>query len=90
MSPKTTKQGFIKNGMIDKCTHTYPDLFKMKTCKSDIKKEVEDIIFDNFSLLYQTMKQNSHITEEIYDELGLPKDSNYEGEVVKKPNTISQ
>ena len=29
MSPKTTKKGFIKNGMIDDKTHIYPDINKM-------------------------------------------------------------
>ena len=53
MRPKTTKKGFIKNGMIDESAHTYPDIKKMlQTCKGDITQEAEDIIFNNFSELY--------------------------------------
>ena len=54
MSPKTTRKGFIENGMIDENTNTYPDIRRMlQTCKGDIKQEVEDLIFNHFSELYQ-------------------------------------
>ena len=60
------------------------------TYLTEIKKEVEDIIFDNFSLLYQTMKTKGRITEDVYEQLGFPKDRNYSGDTVDKADTISQ
>ena len=82
MHPKTTKKGYVQNGMLDENTHTYPDLFKMmRTCKlSNFKKEYEDLIVENFTELYITMKNNGHIPEEVYDRLGFIKDTNYDGD----------
>ena len=49
MATKTTKKGFIVNGMIDENLHTYPDIIRMiQTCKSEISQKQEDLIFDNF------------------------------------------
>ena len=78
--------------MLDEKTHTYPDIFKMmRTFKLlDFKKEYENLIMDNFSELYNTMKNNGHIPEEVYDRLGFIKDTNYDGEDVEKPDGISQ
>ena len=69
MQPKTTKKGFVENGMEDDKTHTYPDIHKMlKTCKlQDFKQEYENLLFANFSQLYQCMKNDGHIPEEVYD-----------------------
>ena len=45
--------------MSDKETHTYPDVFKMmKTYKcQDLKQEYGNLLLDNFSELYQSMKK---------------------------------
>ena len=54
MTPKTTKRGFIENGMIDSKSHLYPNVTMMlKTCKSEVKQEYEDLFIDNFSYLYK-------------------------------------
>ena len=68
MLPKTTKKGFVKNGIVDETTHTYPDVYEMlKTCKlKDFKQEYENLLFDNFSELYQKMRKDGHIPEEMY------------------------
>ena len=53
MPPKTTKRGFIENGMIDEKSHLYPDVTMMvKTCKGEAKQEHKDLLFTNFSELY--------------------------------------
>ena len=92
MQPKATKKGFVENGMEDNDTHTYPDIHKMlKTCKlQDFKQEYESLLSADFSQLYQCMKNDGHIPEEVYDQIGLPPDTNYEGEEVDKPDGISQ
>ena len=78
MSPKTTKKGFIENGMIDSKTHTYPDLtMLLRTCKSEFTQEHEDLFFTNFSKLYTAMKTDGHIKEEVYDAIGFPSDTTY-------------
>ena len=77
--------------MIDSNTHTFPDLICMlQTCKGDIKQEVEDTIIKNFSELYQEMNSKGHIEEEVYDRLQFPKDTNYAGDIIPKPDGISQ
>ena len=92
MQPKTTKKGFLMNGMLDENVETYPDIFKMlKTCKlQDFKKDYEDLLFKNFSKLYKCMKETGAIPEEIYDRMGFIPDTNFAGEKVDKPDTISQ
>ena len=51
MQPKTTKKGFLMDGMLDENVQTYPDIFKMlKPCKLQyFKKEYEALFF--FQLL---------------------------------------
>ena len=91
MKNKTTKKGFIVNGMLDEITELYPDIYKMmQTCKStDVKQEYEDLLFKNFSVLYQTMKNRGDIPESLYDHLGFPSDTDYAGNHVAKPDNIS-
>ena len=57
---------------------------------SKFKKEYEDLIVDNFTELYTTMKNKGHIPEEVYDRLGFIQDTNYDGDEVEKPDGISQ
>ena len=92
MKSKITKKGYVENGMEDEETHTYPDVHNMlKTCKiQDFKQEYENLLFDNFSELYQTMKENGHIPEELYDRIGFPPNTNYNGDEIEKPDGISQ
>ena len=92
LQTKTTKKGFVENGIEDEYTHTYPDVFKMLiTCKLvDFKQEYENLLFQNFSELYQKMKSDGHIPEETYDRLGFPPDTNYDGATVEKPYCIRQ
>ena len=91
MSPRTTRKGFIINGMIDENTNTYPDIHRMlQTCKGDVKQEVEDLIFTHFSELYHEMITKGHIAEEVYDRLSFPKDTDYSGKTVHKPDGITQ
>ena len=92
MQPKTTKKVFVENGMEDDVTHIYPDIHTMlKICKlQDFKQEYENLLFADFSQLYLCMKNNGHIPEEVYYQIGCLSDTNYEGEEVDKPDGISQ
>ena len=90
MSPKTTKKGFVKNGMIDEITHLYPDIHMMlKTCKQEVKQEQVDKVYTNFPELYSIMQAEGHIREEVYNRMGFNKDTNYQNDVVIKPDNIS-
>ena len=90
-APKTTKRGFVENGMIDNKVHLCPDIYEMiKTCKSEVLKEHKYLLFYSFLGLYSIMRIEGHIKEEVYDRLGFPSDTNYEGEKVDKPDNISQ
>ena len=59
MAKKTTKEGFIVNGMIDSKTETYPDVtMLLRTCKLEILQKHEDLllgIFPNFIKLCERM-----------------------------------
>ena len=62
----------------------------MKSNKlQDYDQEYESLLFQHFSVLYQTMKINGQIHEDTYDSLGFPFDTNYAGDKVEKPS-ISQ
>ena len=42
MHPKTTRKGFVENGMINNKAYTYPDIYKLfQTCKQEISKKQE-------------------------------------------------
>ena len=89
MSPKTTKNGFIKNGMIDKLTHLYPDMnILLKTCKQEFKHKQVDKVYSNFSKLYSIMQVKGYIKEKVYDRMGFIRDTNYENEIVLKLDNI--
>ena len=89
MAPKTTKKGCIVNGMIDKKTELYPDIYKiLNTCKQEVKNKQVELFFTHFSELYSVMKRDGHITEDIYDRIGFRKDTNYAGKNVLKPDRI--
>ena len=92
MQSKTSKKGYIEDGMLDEKTNTYPDIYKMlKTFKlKNFKQEYEDLVFDNFLKLYQCIKLHGHISKEVYNRLGFVKDANYDGKLVGKPDAISQ
>ena len=67
MTKKTVKKGFIVNGMIDKKTELYPDLHAiLKTCKREITKEEEELVFTSFPVLYKTMLDKGHIHEDLF------------------------
>ena len=78
--------------MIDEEIKTYPGIYMMmKTCKLiDFKQEYENLLFDNFSELYQIMKNIGHIPEDIYNRLGFPPDTHYGGKDVPKLDDITQ
>ena len=83
MRRDNVRKGFIENGMVDKNTLFYPDFYKiLRTCKiKAFKKEWETSIITNFSRLYKIMKEEGNISEDVYDEIGLPKDFNYKGKL---------
>ena len=78
--------------MEDEETRTFPDVHKMlKTCKlQEFKKQYDNLLFDNLSELYLTMKNNGHIPEEVNNRLGFRPDTNYCGDEIEKPDGISQ
>ena len=90
MKNKTTKKGFVQNGMLDEVTELYPDIYKMmQTCKStDIKQEYKCLLFKHFWILYQTMKDRGDIPESLHRGLGFLSDANYARKYIDKLNNI--
>ena len=63
----------------------------LKTCKLQyFKQDYENLLFDISSELYQTINNNGHIPEEVYERLCFPPDTNYSGDEIEKPDGISQ
>ena len=90
MSLKTTKKGFIDNGMIYDKTHIYPDINKMlQTCKQEVTQDQVDLVFKHFPTLYAIMKAEGHIKEEVYDRIWFVIDTNYTNDIVQKPDEIT-
>ena len=62
----------------------------LQTCKSEILQKHEGLLFDNFSELYQIMRKDVHIKEEVYKKMVFLADTNYTRKEVDKPDSIRQ
>ena len=91
MCRKKIIKGFVENGMIDSKKLFYPDVDSMvRTCKlKDLSQTNENLIFNNFSVLYKETKENGVISEETFDHLGFPQDTDLDGKEVIKTVTIT-
>jgi hypothetical protein len=83
--------GFIACGLIDKDEMKFPVLDKiLGTCRTSIPKEHYDRLIANFGLLYNTMLEHGRIDDELYYELGFPKDLDANGKEVIRDAGITQ
>ena len=78
--------------MINELPELYPDIIKMIQIYKlkDIKQEYKDVLFNNFSILHQTIITYGHIHEELYENLVSCPDTNYTRKVAPKHVGISQ
>ena len=85
--------GFYAGGLLDKKLSKYP-VFKSilgtrNTSMPDhLYNKLADI--DTFKKLLDITEKNGHISEEVLEELGFPKDANADGTIVTRDATISQ
>ena len=72
-SRKTVIEAFIRNGMLDQQDRLWPDFHQItKTVGYKLKDGEKHLILDNFDLLYKTVRDFGHISEEIFNKLGFP------------------
>ena len=69
MNKRNVLKGFIANGMIDSELNYFPDFeILLRTCKiRDLPKDWENLILDNFSVLYKSALRNGEISEELFN-----------------------
>ena len=83
--------GFYECGLIDKDKSRFPVITKiLSTCRSSISKDVYDKMINNFPLLYKTMLEQGQISDEVFDSLGFPKDTDVHGNEISRDAGISQ
>lgn len=91
LTERNVRHGFVQGGMIDEDKMKYPVLEKiLATCKSEIPIELYDKFIASFTRLYKLMFDNGHVPDEVYDELGFPKDKDANGNDVLRYAGISQ
>jgi len=62
--------GFYECGLLDKDKSRFPVITKiLNTCRTSIAKDVYDKMIDNFSMMYHTMLDQGHISDEVFDRL---------------------
>eukprot|EP00956_Cyclotella_meneghiniana_P014153 scaffold21057_cov63-Cyclotella_meneghiniana.AAC.3 len=91
LTERNVRHGFIESGMIDEDKLKYPVLEKiLATCKSEIAIDLYETFIANFTRLYKLMFENGHVPDEVYDELGFPKDKDVNGNDVLREAGILQ
>eukprot|EP00957_Ditylum_brightwellii_P058203 4413800-Ditylum_brightwellii.AAC.1 len=74
---------FVCNGMADDSNYLWPDINQMLNMLGYIlHTEKYSLIFDNFNILYKSMRDNGDIPKTLFDELELPEDTTNSGDVV--------
>ena len=86
-------KGFRASGLIDPDLSKYPvfrDILgtRRPSMPTDLYNSLQDI--DYFKKLFDITLKNGHISEQVYDELGFPKDVDPHGNIVARDATISQ
>ena len=82
---------FIRNGMLDEDDNLWPDINRMiGTLGYPLTDKQFHLIFNNFQVLYKSMRDCGYISEEVFNQVGFPLDTNSKGEVVHRDYGISQ
>lgn len=78
------EESFMVNGMADRSSATYPDLYAMvQTIKCNVPDGfLDQVLIHFFARLYKEMKETGTISEATFNEMGVPKDLNDDGEEV--------
>ena len=82
---------FYECGLIDKDKSRIPAITKiLNPCGNSSSKDVDDKLINNFPLLYKTMLEQGHISDEVFDSLGFSKDTDVHGNEISRYAEISQ
>ena len=83
--------GCYESGLIDQTKSRYPVLLKVVgTCRSTLPKQLYQRVIDNFAHLYRIMMEQGSIPEDVFDDLGFPRDKVVNGNEVLRAAGISQ
>jgi hypothetical protein len=88
---KNIQHGFIEAGMIDVDNLRYPVFDRIiSTCRRNPSMEEYKNIENNMDIIINESYEFGHISEEVYDRLGIAKDRDGMGREVMRDATISQ
>ena len=87
---KNIRQGFIEAGMIDKVAMRFPVFDKiLGTCRRNPELTKYDVIKSNFGTFFEAACEDGIVSEQIYEDLSIRRDSNIHGDDVFRNATIS-
>jgi hypothetical protein len=90
-SRKTVTTAFLRNGQLDCNDHLWPDINQMlSTLGYKLSDEHFHLLFDNFQMLYEYMRDNGNIPEMVFNALNFPHDTTPTGEIIHRDYTISR
>ena len=76
----TVTEGFKGNGMIDIDRYCWPDFDKIiATCRRQITNVEKNLILETFPFLYKEMLTKGYISDELFDQLNYPIDTDESG-----------
>eukprot|EP00957_Ditylum_brightwellii_P084733 6442826-Ditylum_brightwellii.AAC.1 len=88
---KIVMNEFVCNGMTDESNYLWPDVNQiLNTLRYTLSTEEYSLIFDNFDILYKSMRGNDDIPKTLFDELEFPEDTTRSEYVVPQTYGISQ
>ena len=83
--------GFKENGMIDNKYLRYPDLNKiLATCRRDPTIDEYNNCIEHFPFLYNMYSRDGHVSDDVFEELGFPMDSDRNNKAVHRTADINQ
>jgi hypothetical protein len=85
------RAGFLEAGFIDKKSFSFPDLDQIiyATTRRDISQDEYANVLQQFKPLYQYAAKHGHISDEILEANGIPRDIDMYGKEVRRTAGIS-
>ena len=85
------RRGFITAGVIDEQRKRYPVLNRiLATCRRDVLVDEYQCIIKNFHNIVTEVCDNGMVTEDLFETIGIVKDSDNTGKIILRDAEISQ
>jgi hypothetical protein len=90
-TPANIRHGFVANGMADPKTKAFPDYDALlATCRKSPTISEYELTKKSFPKLIQHQFDHGHIPDTLLEDLGFPKDRDFDGKEVRRDATITQ